>query len=101
MKTKTIFDAMEKAEERNYYLSSAAAYYPKFEMKHRRITRQKNKFRAALLRRMEVGDRAREALKAIEQGYDGYCPWCGWFVDRDGHATDCPRQLALEMESVK
>ena len=62
MKTITIFDAMEKAETQNYYLSEATYYYPNLETKHRRRTRQKNKYRAALLARIEAGDRARATL---------------------------------------
>jgi hypothetical protein len=63
MKTRTIFDAWQKASARNYYLSTAVDFYPRLEKRHRRVTRQKNKFHAALLSRIEAGDRAREALR--------------------------------------
>lgn len=60
---------------------------------------------AALLARIEQGDRALEALEMVEwvtfaEHYEGdwlECPWCHR-GDWNGHAPDCPRQIALGKE---
>ncbi len=56
MKTTTIFDAWLYARD---YVESA--------QENERTMRQATKFYAALLSRIEAGDRAREALQQIEQ----------------------------------
>jgi len=69
-----------------------------------RRVRQWQKFHAALVSRIEAGDRAREALTQVEWDADEerwYCPWCNEEFeilskpeDRT-HAPDCTRQAAL------
>jgi hypothetical protein len=68
----------------------------------RRARRNYLRWRDALLRRIESGDRAREALRQVEYervtdnpiGLTYYrCPWCGRI--KPNHESDCPRQIAL------
>jgi len=95
MKTTTILEALERADEFvNMYGNQPSSNH------YRRSFRQAKSFRAALLSRIEAGDRAREALKMVEwwPSNDDYslCPWCyrqAWQL----HAPDCPRQAALEL----
>jgi hypothetical protein len=91
MKTTTILSAYLEAEDRRQGVFA-------------KRRRQADKFGAALLARIEAGDRAREALKQVEwfdttgPDYPGeYCPWCDNDY-HDGHAPDCPRQAALGLQ---
>ena len=99
MKTKTIYNALLTAkEDAGFYGRNMDGTLPTIA---RIRIRQIEKFTTALLSRIEAGDRAREALKQVEwvseMDYDAtwrFCPWCIGGV-KQGHAPDCPRQLAL------
>ncbi len=95
MKTTTILRAYTKATSRDFVMG--------------RRLRQVETFRAALLARIEAGDRAREALRQVEWEADEerwYCPWCGEsfeILSEPGnryHSGNCPRQLALGLSDI-
>lgn len=59
--------------------------------------RQRTKFLTALIRRIEAGDRAREALRNMDPAVHLiYCPFCD--EEMPTHAPDCKRQFALGIE---
>lgn len=99
MKTTTILEAMERADE----------FVKMYRAKTRhgiRSFRQAKTFRRALLTRIEAGDRAREALKQVEWvNYDSYggqhCAWCKQVRGLRKHAPDCSRQAALGLQEAK
>lgn len=94
MRTTTIFDAWRLA----------IAYNDTYSIVPERNERQAIRFYHALLARIKAGDRAREALRWVEwfdttrPDYPGeYCPWCDCDY-HEGHAPDCPRQIALGLQ---
>jgi hypothetical protein len=50
-------------------------------------------------RKDAVIEQLQAALEAVEWvkdfDRDEFCPWCGSYEYKGGHASDCPRQLAL------
>jgi hypothetical protein len=106
MRTKTILSAWDVAETRlhNLYMWRESRNVDIEDRLITKLERLSRVFRAALLARIEAGDRAREALRQVEwvQGNwtshgINYCPWCSNHKD-NGHATDCPRQIALGLQ---